>query len=99
MKSNVCFLSVVGEDYTEPSPLQLTFSSGNNVSDTACATFVIINDSNLEFNHEFRVTLSSVTPAGPVLTPTMSPSTMVTITDDEGMSVIHYYMCALSPPL
>jgi len=85
---------VVGEDYTEPSPRQVTFSSGDNVDDTACATFMIINDNNLEFDHEFTVTLSSVTPTGPVLSP-MSQSTTVTITDDEGMSVIRYDNIAL----
>jgi len=89
----------VDEDYTEPSPLQVTFSSGNDVNDIACATFVIINDSNLEFDHEFTVTLSSVTPTGPDLSPMSPPSTTVTISDDEGMSVIHYYMYVLSPPL
>jgi len=77
-------LSVVGEDYTEPSPLQVTFSSGDNINDTACATFGIINDNNLEFDHEFTVSLSGVTPTGPVLS-LMSSSTTVTITDDEGM--------------
>jgi len=77
-------LSVVGEDYTEPSPLQVTFSRSDNINDTACATFGIINDNNLEFDHEFTVSLSGVTPTGPVLS-LMSSSTTVTITDDEGM--------------
>ena len=78
---------MLGEDYTEPSPLQVTFFSGDDVNDTACATFGIINDGNLEFDHEFTVTLSSVTPTGPVLS-AMSSSTTVTIVDDEGVRTV-----------
>ena len=73
---------MLGEDFTEPSPLQVTFSSGNVVGDTACAAFGILNDDILESDHEFTVNLESVTPPGPVLTAPFS--TTVSINDDEG---------------
>jgi len=92
----VFILPVAGDDYNEPSPPEVTFFSGNTTGDTACATYVIIDDDNLEFDHEFTVSLSTVTPTGPVVsTPS---STVVTITDDEGMHIIHYCCeCVLSP--
>lgn len=67
-----------------PSLPEVTFSSGVNAGDTACATFNIINDGNLELDHEFTVSISGVTPTGPNI-PAILSSTMVTITDDEGM--------------
>ena len=73
---------MLGEDYTEPSPLQVTFSSGNVVGDTACAAFGILNDDILESDHAFTVNLESVTPPGPVLSTPFS--TTVSISDDEG---------------
>ena len=76
--------SVAGEDFTFPSPLQVTFSSGDIVGSTACATFDIIDDNNLEFKHVFRVELASVTPVGPVFQPLSSSTTTVIIIDDEG---------------
>ena len=89
--------SVAGQDFNAPSPPEVTFSSGDVTGSTACATFVIIDDDNLEFDHEFTVSLSGVTPAGPVLSVTSS-TTIVTITDDEGMHIIHYCCkCVLSP--
>ena len=84
--SHVYVTAVLGEDFTEPSPLQVTFSSGNLVGDTACTTFGIINDNNLEFDHEFTVNLESVTPTGPVIS--NSSSTAVSIMDDEGMHCV-----------
>ena len=73
---------MLGEDFTEQSPLQVTFSSGDVVSDTACTTLGIINDDSLESDHEFTVNLGSITPLGPV---TLAPSsTTVFINDDEG---------------
>ena len=60
----------------------MAFSSGDLVGDTACATFGIINDNNLEFDHEFTVNLRSVIPSGPYIS---SPSTIVSIVDDDGM--------------
>ena len=64
----------------------MTFYSGDVVGDTACATFGIINDNNLEFDHEFTVNLESITPPGPNLS--RSSSTTVSITDDEGIIVL-----------
>ena len=77
-------LSVMGQDFNEPMPPEVTFSSGDMTGVPACATFGIINDNNLEFDHEFTVSLLTVTPTGPNLSG-MRPSTMVIITDDEGM--------------
>ena len=86
----VFILSVAGQDFNAPSPPEVTFSSGDVQDDTACATFGIINDNNLEFDHEFTVSLSTVTPTGPNLTG-MRSSTVVTITDDEGMHAYSDY--------
>ena len=77
---------MLGEDFTELSTLQVTFYSGEVVGDTACATFGIINDNNLESDHEFTVNLRRVEPPGPNLS--RSSSTTVSITDDEGIIVL-----------
>ena len=77
---------MLGEDYTLPLSLQVAFSSGDVVGDTACATFGIINDNNLEFDHEFTVNLRRVEPPGPNLS--RSSSTTVSITDDEGIIIV-----------
>ena len=88
--------SVAGQDFNAPSPPEVTFSSGDVTGSTACATFVIIDDDNLEFDHEFTVSLSTVTPTGPVVS--VPSSTVVTITDDEGIHIIHYCCkCVPSP--
>ena len=78
---------MLGEDFTEPSLLQVTFSSGNVVGDTACAALGILNDDNLEFDHEFTVNLESVTPPGPVIS-NSSSTTTVSIMDDEGIHFV-----------
>ena len=78
---------MLGQDFNEPSSLQVTFSSGDVGGATACATFGIINDNNLELDHEFTVSLSSVTPTGPDLSVAPS-STTVTISDDEGINCV-----------
>ena len=84
----MCYiLSVAGQDFNAPSPLQRTFPSGDAQGDIHCATFVIINDDNLEFDHEFTVSLSTVTPTGPDLV-MGSSTTIVTINDDEGMHTV-----------
>ena len=78
--------TVLGEDFTEPSPLHLTFSSGDVVGRTFCTTIGIINDNNLEFDHEFNVTLGDITATGTVApSVTINPSTTVFISDDEGL--------------
>ena len=61
----------------------MIFSSGDMTGNTACATFVILDDDNLEFDHEFTVTLGTITPTGPTILMSSS-STTVSITDDEG---------------
>ena len=83
----VFILPEADDDYNEPSPPEVTIFSGNTTGDTACATFEIINDNNLELDHEFTVSLSTFTPTGPVLS-VPSSTTIVTITDDEGMHTV-----------
>ena len=81
--SNFSILSVLGADYTVPSPQEVTFSSGGSFGTTACATYGIIDDDNLEFDHAFTVSVDSVTPSGTTI---VAPSsTTVTIIDNEGM--------------
>ena len=84
----VFILSVAGDDFNEPLPPEMAFSSGDVPGSTACATYVIIDDDNLEFDHEFTVSLSSVTPSGPMFLPLSSSMTTVTINDDEGMHTV-----------
>ena len=66
-----------------PSPLEVTFSSGDMMGDTSCATFGILNDGNLEFDHEFDVSIDMIMPNGPMIS--MPTSTTVSISDDEGI--------------
>ena len=74
---------MLDEDFTEPSSLEVTFFSGDVVGNTSCATFGIVNDSNLEFDHEFNVSIDMITPTGPMIS--MPTSTTVSISDDEGI--------------
>jgi len=79
--------SVAGQDFNAPSPPEVTFTSGDSVGAIDCATFVIIDDDNLEFDHEFTVSLSTITPTGPGIV-MGSATTIVTINDDEGMHTV-----------
>ena len=76
-------VAVLGQDFTVPSPLEVTFSSGDMMGSTSCATIGIENDDNLESDHEFTVSLAMVTPTGPMIS--MPTSTTVSISDDEGI--------------
>ena len=88
---------MAGQDFNAPSLPEVTFFSGDAQGDTACAIYGIINDDNLEFDRDFTVSLSTVTPNGPVVS-VPSSTTVVTITDDEGMHIIHYcHKRVLSP--
>ena len=92
---NLCLsTAVLGEDFIEPSPLQVTFFSGDVEGNVSCATFEIVDDENLEFDHEFMVILESITPNGPTV-PRYCPTTTTTvfINDDEGM---HYAVLTVS---
>ena len=77
-------VAVLGQDFSVPSPSEVTFSSGDVAVSTSCATFEIVNDDNLEFDHEFTVSIDMVTPTGPMILMTSS-STTVSISDDEGI--------------
>ena len=82
-------VAVLGLDFTEPSPLQLNFSSGDMINDISCAPFGIVNDNNLEFDHEFNVTLGDITAAGTTAPcVAVNPTTTVSIIDDEGICCI-----------
>ena len=83
-------IAVMGEDFTEPSPLQVTFSSGDLIGDTACTTLGIINDNNLEGDHEFTVSLETVAPPGLVIS--NSSTATVSIMDDEGIYIALCYI-------
>ena len=85
---------MLGEDFSEPSPLQVIFISGDAVNDTSCTTFGIENDDNLEFDHDFAVSLETITPNGPTIS-MPSSSTTVFISDDEGMHCIMYSIDSL----
>ena len=76
---------MLGEDFTEPSPLQVTFSSGDMVGDTACTTLGIINDDNLESDHEFTVSIQSTSPQAML---GVSSSVTATIMDDDRKSTL-----------
>ena len=82
------FTAVLGEDFIEPSPLQVTFYSGDVEGNTSCATFEIVDDENLEFDHEFMVILESITPNGPTVPRYCPTTTTVFINDDEGMQCV-----------
>ena len=73
---------MLGEDFTEPSPLQVTFFGGNMINDTACVTMGITNDNTVEFDHDFSVSLGRIIPSGPAITHPVS--TTISINDDEG---------------
>ena len=76
-------VAVLGQDFSVPSPSEVTFSSGDVAVSTSCATFEIVNDDNLEFDHEFTVSIDMITPTGPMIS--MPNSTTVSISDDEGI--------------
>ena len=74
-------LSVLGEDFSAPDPLQITFAPGMNES---CAMVSIIDDDALEGDHEFTVSISMTAP--PITID--STAIEVTIEDNEGMGVL-----------
>ena len=70
---------VAGEDYSFRSPPQLTFIAGGP-NTPLCVTFGIMNDTVLEGDHDFTVTITDVGPFAMIGTPSIST---VTIVDDE----------------
>ena len=70
---------VVGEDYALPDPLQVTFIAGGP-NTPLCVTFDILDDSVLEGDHDFTVTITDVGSFAMIGTPFIST---VTIDDDE----------------
>ena len=71
------------EDYTPPSPTTLVFSVGGTDS-TLCTTVEIINDNELESDHEFTVEITDISPGSPHAIIGDPSATIVTIEDDEG---------------
>ena len=70
-----------GEDFTVPSPFTITFPVGTPTSD--CATITIIDDTVLEGNHDFSVSIDSAGMFAMIGTP---DTTVFTIDDDESKS-------------
>ena len=69
----------MGEDFSAADPLKVTFTPGVN-EDMACAMVSIIDDTALEGDHSFSVTLASTVPP---ITINSSP-VEITIMDNEG---------------
>ena len=69
----------LGEDFSAADPLEITFTPGVN-EDMACAMVSIIDDTALEGDHSFSVTLASTVPP---ITINNTP-VEVTIIDNEG---------------
>ena len=53
------YSSLGGVDYTGPSPLVLTFTSGQMVGDQRCATVTAVDDDLIEDDETLNITLSS----------------------------------------
>lgn len=80
-----CFIKSTAspEDYLPPIPIALVFSVGGTPS-TLCTTVEIINDNELESDHEFTVGILDVFPGSPHAIIGDPSATTVTIEDDEG---------------
>ena len=74
-------IAVEAEDFTVPSPFTITFPVGTPTSD--CATITIIDDTVLEGNHDFSVSIDSAGMFAMIGTP---DTTVFTIDDDESKS-------------
>ena len=70
--------------------LAITFPAATSSSgDEECIDFEIINDNDLEFEHGFTLTVSSVSPS---VVPVNQNTATVTILDDEGTSIITIFI-------
>ena len=69
---------MLGQDFSAPDPLQITFAPGMNES---CAMVSIIDDDALEGDHGFTVSISMTVPPITIDSTTIE----VTIEDNEGM--------------
>ena len=74
-------LSVSGQDFSALDPLKITFAVGMTES---CAMVSIIDDDDLEGDHEFTVSISTTEPPITIDSTTIE----VTIEDNEGMDVL-----------
>ena len=77
---NLYPIQVAGGDYTEPAELVVIFIA-NNPTTTHCVTFGIVDDTALEGDHEFTVTITDVGSFAMIGDPSIST---VTIDDNEG---------------
>ncbi len=64
----------------------IIFPDTSVVGDTVCAFFIIIDDSILEQDEEFRVQITSSTEPPGLTISAQSSTTVVTIQDNEGKS-------------
>ena len=69
-----------GQDFTSPNPLEVVFDPASPAV-PLCATFNILDDSEMEGDHGFNVQITGVGPAAMIGSP---DTTTVTIDDDEG---------------
>ncbi len=81
------FAIVEGEDYSLANSV-VTFPDPSIVGSIACATFDIIDDSILETDQQFTAQVASSDPAGVAIS--MTPSTTVTIEDNNNDSKSHF---------
>ena len=77
-----CFIATIfGNDYSEVTAMNINFLTGSDVGDTACITVPILNDSLVECNEEFLVSLTVVSMRDTVLMG--NTVTRVTIVDSS----------------
>ena len=73
---------------------EIVFVPGSADGDLGCAQVTIIDDSSLEFNEVFSLSLSAVSdPPGVTRAMTSAEHTDYTIVDDEGMSLHECIIC------
>jgi len=62
-------------------------NAGQTEGETACATINIMDDTALEFDHDFTVSIGASNPPGATLHESSFSETTVTIQDDEGSNL------------
>ena len=76
--------AVQGEDYSATTnPLEVTFPVGALDNDTACADVMIIDDTALEGDHSFTVSMTGFGGTDPLLSIGIPSLATVSIVDDE----------------
>ena len=73
--------SVLGMDFSAPSPSTLTFPSGSTAANTQCAMITLLSDNAVEGPHDFTVDLANPNPSSGTIG--AQGSATVTIGDDR----------------